>query len=123
MLSPQSLHLSDRLALVDDEFLVPHRRERLKLTSVLLLDLHLFSGMLVDKGDFQTRFSLLSNRHDPLELHLRRGEVAFPLIEDPLRVERLQVVLHVVDVRGAVHTAHLHQVVVLLLLLLSQHGG
>ena len=121
MLLPQSLHLSDCLALVDDEFLVPHRCERLKLASVLLLNLHLLSGMFVNERDFQTRFSLLSNRHDPLELHLRIGEVAFPLIEDSLCVQRLQVVLHVVDVRGAVHTSHLHQVVVLLLL--SQHGG
>ena len=66
MLPPQSLHLSDGLALVDDEFLVPHRCECLKLTSVLLLDLHLLPSMLVDERDFQTRFSLLSNRHDPL---------------------------------------------------------
>ena len=89
MLSPEPLHLSDCLSLVDDEFLVPHRRERLKLTSVLLLDLHLLSGMFVDERDFQTRFSLLSNRHDSFELHLRRGVVAFSLVEDPLRVKRL----------------------------------
>ena len=86
MLSSQSLHLCDSLALVDNEFLVPHRCECLKLTTILLLNLHFLPGMLVDEGYFEARFSLLSNCDDPLQLHLSSGKVALSLIEYPLRI-------------------------------------
>ena len=80
MLLPESLHLSDCFSLVDNEFLVPHGSESLKLTPVLLLYLHLFACVLIDERMLETRLSLLSYLHNTLKLHLGLAKIALPLI-------------------------------------------
>ena len=86
MLSPKLLHKSDGLALVHDEFLVPSRREVLKLLSVLLLDLYFFTCMLIYKGDFEAGLCLLSDFYDLSELVFSRIEVAVSFIFNALSI-------------------------------------
>ena len=84
MLLPETLHLCNGFTLVYNEFLVPHRSERLEFTSVLLLNLHLFAGMFVYKRMLEARFSLLPDLHNALQLQLSLAKVTLALIYQPL---------------------------------------
>ena len=48
VLSPELLHLKNSFTLVDNEFLVPDGHEGFKLSTVLMLDVELFSLMFFD---------------------------------------------------------------------------
>ena len=89
VLSSQLLHLGDGLTLVYDKLLVPHGSEILKLRSVLLLNLYLFTCMLIYKGDLEAGLCLLSNLHNLGELVLSRSKVAVPLIYHALCIQSL----------------------------------
>ena len=89
VLSSQLLHLGDGLTLVHDKLLVPHGREILKLRSVLLLNLYLFTRMLIYKGNLEAGLCLLSNLYNLGELVLSRSKVTVPLIYHALGVQCL----------------------------------
>ena len=115
VLLPQSLHLCDGFSLVNDEFLVPSRRKGFELVAVLLLDLDFFAGMLVIERNLKALLCFLTDLHNSLELLLRLRELTGLLVEDSLGVERLQVILDIVDVWCPVLCLDMrHQVVILL---------
>ena len=89
VLAAETLHLTDSFSLIDDEFLVPHGSECLELSSVLLLNLHLLPGVLVDEGHLEARLSFLSDLHDTCELHLSLTEIAIPFVEHALSIKCL----------------------------------
>jgi len=96
VLLSEHFHFHDGLSLVNNENLVPPCREFLQLNLVLVLDLELFSVMLVVEGRFEAVARLLTYLYDLFEALLSLMPVAIAFVHLAHLVEGVQVRLNTV---------------------------